>query len=232
MRFNSYAFSMRSRGGFGTVYKVNMPNENVYAIKSVELIGGPDNYKSQLNALQKEYLLVSSLQLHPRIIQFFAFVRDDIRVRAVLIMEFLEGGSLHDKINSNGYLNETVSLKYLVQILEGIKFLHRNKIFHSDIKPANILFTSSDDVKLCDFGIAVNNCIESSVTSSAVKGDRHFMSPERLKEDLRSAENDIWSFGTTFSTMITGHRLNNNEKYPESNTEKCVIFINSIPLAT
>ena len=45
--------------------------------------------------------------------------------------------------------------------MEGIEFLHRNKIFHSDIKPANILFTRNDDLKLCDFGIAVNNCTDS-----------------------------------------------------------------------
>ena len=220
-------------GGYGKVYKVIEPNDNVYALKLVEGFGGLNYYKSEVHALENEYRLVASLQIHPRIIQFFAFVRDDFKARVAIIMEFLEGGSLDDKITNNGFLNETVSLKYLGQLLEGIEFLHKNKIYHSDIKPANILFTSNDDIKLCDFGIAVYMRTESSATSSHAKGDRLYMSPERLNEDSRSAENDIWSVGATFVTMITGHHLNsNNKKFPENEIAQFVIFINSIPLET
>ena len=134
------------------MYKVIEPNDNVYALKLVKGFGGLDSYKSQVNALEKEYRLVTSLQLHHRIIQFFAIVRDDNNAKVIIIMEFLEGGSLYDKIESkkrqNDCLNETESLKYLGQLLEGIEFLHKNEIFHSDIKPANILFTMDDDVIL------------------------------------------------------------------------------------
>ena len=52
-------------------------------------------------------------------------------------MEILEGGTLHQKIESNGCLNEIDSLKYLRQLLEGIEFLHKNELYHSDIKLAN-----------------------------------------------------------------------------------------------
>ena len=45
--------------------------------------------------------------------------------------------------------------KYFVQILEGVDFLHQRNIYHSDIKPSNILLTSDDNIKLCDFRIAV-----------------------------------------------------------------------------
>ena len=54
---------------------------------------GLDSYQSQVHDLENEYQLVTSLQLHPRIIQFFAIVRDDNNARVVIIMEFLEGGS-------------------------------------------------------------------------------------------------------------------------------------------
>ena len=147
---------------------------------------------------------VVSLQLHVRIIQFFAFVRDDFKARIAIIMEFLEGGSLVDKIANQGCLNETVSIIYLGQLLEGIEYLHKNETYHSDIKPANILFTRDSNIKLCDFGISVHIHTESSATSSHLKGDRLYMSPERLNEDSRSAENDIWSVRATFVTMISG----------------------------
>ena len=71
---------------------------------------------------------------------------------------------------------------------------------------------------------------ESSATSSHAKGDRLYMLPERLNGDSRSAENDIWNVVATFVTMISGHHLNNNEKFPDFKIAQFVIFINSIPL--
>lgn len=108
--------------------------------------------------------------------------------------------------------------------------MHSKKIYHSDIKPANILLTSNDDIKLCDFGIAVQIHTESSATSSHAKGEVSFMSPERLNGASRSTENDIWSIGATFVTMITGHPLNHHEKFPIIHLSQSVIFIDSKPL--
>lgn len=157
-------FKLIGCGGYGKVYKIVESNGNILALKLVEGFGGLDSFQSQINAMKKEYQLVTSLQLHPRIIQFFAFVQDDFKARLMIIMEYLEGGSLFDKINSKGSLDKINSLRYLEQILEAVDFLHIRSVYHSDIKPANILFTSSDDIKLCDFGIAVHLHTESSVS--------------------------------------------------------------------
>ena len=103
-------------------------------------------------------------------------------------------------------------LKYLTQILEGGSFLHRREIYHSDIKPANILFTADNNLKISDFGIAVGSQLQTtSATSSHFQGDLHYMSPERLQGAVRSAANDIWSVGATFVHMITGQPLNHHE---------------------
>ena len=101
-------------------------------------------------------------------------------------------------------------LKYLTQILEGVSFLHRRKIYHSDIKPANILFNAEDELKISDFGIAVGSQLQtkSSATSSRFQGDFHYMSPERLQGADRSAANVIWSVGATFVHMISAQPLN------------------------
>ena len=100
--------------------------------------------------------------------------------------------------------------RHFVQILNGVEFFHQRNIYHSDIKPANILVTSEDNIKICDFGIAVGNewQTESSATTSNMKGDFHYtrMSPERLNNAPRNAANDIWSLGATFVQMISGHR--------------------------
>ena len=128
-------------------------------------------------------------------------------------MEYLERGSLADILKDKKPLPGYSVSWYFVQLLEGVDFLHQRNIFHIDIKPANILLTSEDNIKICDFGIAVGNewQTESSATVSHMKGDYHYMSPERLNNASRSAANDVWSIGTTFAQMITGQPLNHTD---------------------
>ena len=66
----------------------------------------PKTYESQTKALEKEFKIVKSLDIHPRIIQFFAFVKDDLNARLIIVMEYLEGGSLDDKIKKAGSFKE------------------------------------------------------------------------------------------------------------------------------
>ena len=205
-------FHLIGSGGFGRVYKIKASNstETFVAVKVVSGLGNLDEYKSQVDALQNEYRLVTSLGNHPRIIQFFAIIPDDRNFQIMIVMEFMEGGSLADKLRDQKPLPDNSVLKYLTQILEGVSFLHRKEIYHSDIKPANILFTADDNLKISDFGIAVGSQLQtkSSATSSHFQGDFHYMSPERLQGADRSAANDIWSVGATFVHMITGQPLN------------------------
>ena len=177
--------------------------------------------------------MVTSLGNHPRIIKFFGFVKDEKEFQLMIIMEYLEGGSLADKLKDKKPLPNYLVHKYIVQILEGVEFLHQRKIYHSDIKPANILLTSEDNIKICDFGIAVgeNWSTKSSATSSNIKGDFQYMSPERLDSASRSAANDIWSLGATFVQMISGKTLNHLDNEPKFfiNVSQYKLFIDGKP---
>ena len=116
-----------------------------------------------------------------------------------------------------------------------MSFLHRREIYHSDIKPANILFTAEDNLKISDFGIAIGSQLQtkSSATSSHFQGDFHYMSPERLQGADRSATNDIWSLGATFVHMISGQPLNHlDTTIPllSMNISQYKIFVKGAPL--
>ena len=76
-----------------------------------------------------------------------------------------------------------------------MSFLHRNKIYHSHISLQIFIFTANDNLKISDFGIAVESQLQtkSSATSSHFQGDFHYMSPECLQGADRSDANDIWS---------------------------------------
>ena len=170
---------------------------------------------------------------HPRIIQFFAIVPDETNYRSMLVMEYMERGSLADKLRDKKPLPENSVLTYLTQILEGVGFLHRREIYHSDIKPANILFNAEDNLKISDFGIAVG--IESQTMSfatfSPIQYNFHYMSPERLNGADRSAANDILSVFATFVCMISGQPLNHLETFAQliNNISQYKICINGNP---
>ena len=228
-------FHLIGSGGFGRVYKINESNstERFVAVKVVSALGKLEDYKSQVDALQNEYRLVTRLGNNPRIIQFFAIIPDERNYQIMIVMELMEGGSLEDKLQNHQPLPDNSVLKYLTQILEGVSFVHRREIYHSDIKPANILFTAEDNLKISDFGIAVGSLLQtkSSATSSYFQGNFHYTSPERLLGADRSAANDIWSVGATFVHMISGQPLNHldNIMQPLINISQYKIFISGKP---
>ena len=120
----------------------------------------------------------------------------------MIVMEYMEGGSLADKLVSKEPLPDISVLKYLFQILEGVGFIHDRKLSHSDIKPENILFDKQDNLKISDFGIAVADSelqsrlpqlhlaasTESSPQLHPLCRHYRYMSPERLQGAKRSEQ--------------------------------------------
>ena len=235
---NSSTRKLIGCGSYGKVFRQmgQPPEQNVIALKVVDEFGVIDSYKSEKQALEKEYQVVKSLD-NNRIIKFFNFVKDVQNARFIIVMEYLDGGTLLNKINSvqstgKTMLDKSKSLIYLIQILEGVNFLHQQNIYHNDIKPANILFTTDGQIKLCDFGSAVQDTTETFSTVSNGKVDYYFMSPERANGLSGSAATDIWSVGVTFVTMVSGNPINHKENLPLLivNITQYIISIDEIPL--
>ena len=159
-------FQIIGSGVYGKVYKIKVtPEARELAVKIVQGLGSWSDCGPQICALDKEYRHVSGLDIHPRIIKFFAFVPDINKLRLIIVMEYLTGGSLADKLKDHMPLPDRKTHKYLLQILDGLDFLHQRNITHNDIKPDNILFTEKDNLKICDFGIAIELQTGSPATS-------------------------------------------------------------------
>lgn len=95
--------------------------------------------------------------------------------------------------------------KYTRQILEGLHFLHSEKIVHRDVKGANILIDAEGDAKLADFGACGElEALQSTVTGGldTVTGSVYWMAPEVMKFKA-GRRSDIWSLGCTVIEMIT-----------------------------
>jgi serine/threonine protein kinase len=186
------------RGGFGFVYQGLDTEEGIsVAIKQVYIKHVP---KDELSSIKMEIELLKKLS-HENIVQYIDSVEDGGTLNIVL--EYVEGGSLSWQVSKYGSLSEKLVLKYLVQVLEGLAYLHRQGVIHRDIKGANILTTKGGVVKLADFGVAIN-FDETASEGECVVGTPYWMAPEIIKMEGVTAKCDIWSVGCVVIELLTG----------------------------
>ena len=117
----------------------------------------------------------------------------------------LIAGSLQTVLQKYGALNDKILKNYLVQILEGLEYLHAHRVVHRDIKSANVLVDTNGVCKLTDFGSAKRILKrENDNTQKKVVGTVQWMAPEVIKSQEAGRFSDIWSLGCTILEMATG----------------------------
>ncbi len=126
---------------------------------------------------------------------------------AYYVMEYLEGGSLADKVKS-GALRESDALRYIRQVASALDFIHGKQMMHLDVKPANILLDGDGNAVLIDFGLAKQYDSEGEQTSTTPVGISHGYAPmEQYKRggvSHFSPATDIYSLGATLFKLVTG----------------------------
>ena len=123
------------------------------------------------------------------------------------VMQYLEGGSLADKVGSSGRLDSNTAKKYIFQIGNAISYLHKQKICHYDIKPANIMLPDDDKAVLIDFGISRHyDELGNSTTTRPVGYSNGFSPPEQILGETQkfSPASDIYSLAAILYFMLTG----------------------------
>ena len=205
------------KGGMGEVFRARDTRLNRdVAIKVLpELFSGdPD----RLARFQREAQVLASLN-HPNIAHVHG-LEESGGTRA-LVMEFVEGRTLADVIDSTGGRGVPVAdaLPIARQIAEALDVAHEKGIVHRDLKPANILLTSDGAVKVLDFGLA--KALEPAPGSGAdlmnsptftggvtgagvVLGTAAYMAPEQARGLVVDRRADIWAFGAVLFELLTG----------------------------
>ena len=149
----------------------------------------------------QEAIATANLE-HPHIISVHDFfsVGDD----AFLVMSYIEGGSLQDRIRKRGRLSVSDTVPIACGILAALDFAHQKGIVHRDVKPSNILLSPESHVYLVDFGIALVLGKTRITRFGANIGTPDYMSPEQIRGEQLDHRTDVYSFGCVLYEMLTG----------------------------
>ena len=181
------------KGSYGTVYTVkSLLNSNIYVMKKMEL-----NY---LNPRQQQecYREVSILKKvsHRNIIKYYSSFLD--KEILYIIMEYAELGDLYSLIKHykkhSRYFDEIDLWKISLEILNGLDYLHSQKIIHRDIKCLNLFITKDRHIKIGDLGVSTITSGMDNLHYTRV-GTPLYISPELVIQKPYDFKTDIWSFG-------------------------------------
>jgi eukaryotic-like serine/threonine-protein kinase len=140
---------------------------------------------------------------HPHIVPVFAWGETGDGMYYI-VMEYLPGGTLKDRITSKGALPARTAAAVALQIAEALQAAHEQGMIHRDIKPHNILITDSGHVQVADFGIA--RAAEATTISDLgyIIGSAKYMSPEQAAGGTVGLASDLYSLGVVLYEMLTG----------------------------
>ena len=166
----------------------------------MDLVGGGD--PQALERIGREARVAARLH-HPNIVGVFDLVTEDDQPH--LIMEYVEGESLAERLRRTGPVPAGEAAGIFAQTARALDAAHRAGIVHRDVKPANILITPNGDAKLADFGIARSHGDSALTETGHTIGTVAYMSPEIARGSDATAASDMWSLGATLYAAVEGH---------------------------
>lgn len=143
---------------------------------------------------------------HINIVNVYDIGQDLFEGRKIyyIVMEYVEGETLKDLIDSERQLSNHDIIDYSVQIAQALKSAHNSGIIHRDIKPQNILIDKYGLAKVTDFGIARVSSNATITYTSSILGTVHYISPEQAKGKIVDEKSDLYSLGAVMYEMATG----------------------------
>jgi serine/threonine protein kinase len=141
---------------------------------------------------------------HPSIATLRAF--EESAEGPFLVMDYIRGETLEDILTDRGALQEEEVFRLFTPIAQAIDYAHTQRVIHRDIKPSNILIREDGMPFITDFGIAREmKDTMTRVTGRGTSGTLPYMSPEQLRGDPPTPQQDIYSFAATIYEALAGH---------------------------
>ncbi|KAK8891407.1 hypothetical protein M9Y10_028616 [Tritrichomonas musculus] len=190
------------KGSYGSVKLArDKESKELYAVKKVKL---SCLSKSEREKALGEVKVLSSIS-HPNVVAYKESFQE--KSSLFIVMEYIDGGDLDKVIQNqrNKLMEESDILRYFVQIVHVVNYLHTNHILHRDLKPQNVFLTKHGIVKLGDFGVAKSLDATCDLAKTII-GTPYYLSPEIWEGSPYDSKSDIWSLGCILFEMCSLHK--------------------------
>lgn len=189
-----------AHGGMADVYEAyDAVTRKTVAIKIMRM----DMMKDSKNIVrfQRECIAVASLN-SPYIVRVYG--QGTIEGRPYMVNEYVRGETLRDRLifTAVHHLSLLEACEVMLQLTEGVQYIHEHGIVHRDIKPDNLFYLSDGSVKISDFGISTE--IGEKAKGDAVSGTVYYCAPEILMGQASTPLSDIYSMGIVFYEILVG----------------------------
>lgn len=150
---------------------------------------------------------ISTLKLlkHPNVVRLYEVLASKTKI--YMVLEYVNGGELFDKISSKGKLTEAHGRKMFQQLIDGVSYCHNKGVFHRDLKLENVLVDAKGNIKITDFNLSAlpQHCRADGLLHTTC-GSPNYVAPEILaNRGYDGAKSDIWSCGVILYVILTGY---------------------------
>ncbi|XP_031487220.1 CBL-interacting protein kinase 24-like [Nymphaea colorata] len=160
----------------------------------------------------KMEISIMKLVRHPNIVRLHEVLASQTKI--YIILEFVTGGELFDKIVHQGRLSERESRRYFQQLIDAVEYCHKKGVYHRDLKPENLLLDSQGNLKISDFGLSAlrRQGVELLHTTC---GTPNYVAPEVLShKGYDGSAADVWSCGVILYVLMAGYLPFNETDLP------------------
>ena len=188
-----------TQGGMGVIFLAKDPYIQRQVVVKVLMYSRTldDVYRE---FFQREAELIAALE-HPAIVPVYDFGWHG--EQPYIVMRYMSAGSLDDRLEKEGEIKFTELAHIFKRVGEALDAAHAQNIIHRDVKPSNILFDSTGEAFLSDFGIAKSKAI-SADDGEWLVGTPAYMSPEQVKGEHVDGRADIYAMGVMLYRLLTG----------------------------
>ncbi|KAJ1281174.1 hypothetical protein BS78_04G287800 [Paspalum vaginatum] len=190
-------------GGFGAVYKGELPDGSLVAVKKIEGVGmqGKREFCTEIAVIGNIH--------HVNLVRLRGFCAEG--QRRLLVYEYMNRGSLDRSIfrPAGALLEWKERMDVAIGAARGLAYLHfgcDQRIIHCDVKPENILLADGGQVKIADFGLAKFLTPEQSGLFTTMRGTRGYLAPEWLSNAAITDRTDVYSFGMVLLELVRGRK--------------------------
>lgn len=197
--------SLIGSGGMGTLYLARDTSPNTFRLVALKLLNANLDSEDLRERFGRESRTLASLS-HPNVVNIHE--SGEYRGSPYIVMEYVRGETLAEKIKRRAPLGLTEKLKLMMELCAGLAHAHEAGIIHRDIKPANLMVDHHGRLRLLDFGIA--RVAEQGMTMAGVQmtqinmriGTPGYMSPEQYEGAEIDRRSDIFAAGAVFYELL------------------------------